>query len=77
MTNIIKVEIMVVDHDGLGAEEISNVINNCTLPGNINPKVMNTETKSVDWDDSHPLNRFDFITKHNAFCELFEVPNDR
>jgi len=53
-----KVEVLVIDHDGLGAEGIKDVLENTTYPNRcIFPDVMNVESRDIgEWDDSHPLN---------------------
>lgn len=52
-----KVELLVVDFDGLGADEIKRVLETTRYPNHcIYPDVLSTETREVEWSDSHPLN---------------------
>ena len=56
---IYKVELYVIDHDGLGDEEIASVLENTKYPNRcISPDVANVESKDIgEWWDGHPLNR--------------------
>lgn len=53
-----KVEILVVDFDGIGRSEIADVIECARYPNRcINPEVMAIEERDVgEWHDNHPLN---------------------
>lgn len=53
-----KIEILIIDHDGLGVEEIKSVIENQKYPNwCINPEVKSINTIDIgDWHDDHPLN---------------------
>jgi hypothetical protein len=53
-----KVEILIVDHDGIGAEEMKDVIENVNYPNDcISPHVMNVTAVDIgEWHDDHPLN---------------------
>lgn len=53
-----KVEILIIDHDGLGADEITKTIENQKYPNwCMRPKVKKvTEADIGPWDDEHPLN---------------------
>lgn len=55
-----KIEILVVDFDECGAEEITRVLENQKYPNYcISPSVQNITTVDVDWTDDHPLNHRD------------------
>lgn len=71
--NVYKVELLVVDFDGIGADGVRQELENAHY-GNrcIRPQVMSTETRQVVWDDSHPLNRTD--TAEAEFRRLFSSP---
>lgn len=70
---VYRIDIMVIDHDDVGAEEIKDVIESHSFP---NPypqtslNVMKVEEREIgEWDDDNPLN---FISKRNeAFQKLF------
>jgi hypothetical protein len=53
-----KIELFVVDHDGLGGEEVRDVLENARYPNRcIYPRVLSVDTRDIVWSDSHPLNR--------------------
>lgn len=53
-----KVEILIVNFDGLTPQEISDVIENTRYPNRcIRPEVMNVEERDIgEWSDDHPFN---------------------
>ena len=53
-----KIEILIIDHDELGADEISNVLETARYPNHcISPDVKKvTEADIGEWRDDHPLN---------------------
>lgn len=52
-----KLEVLIVDHDGLGPDEIKQVLENARYPNHcMSPDVIRIETRQVDWTDEHPLN---------------------
>ena len=58
--NVYKVEIMVIDFDGIGVDGVKNEIENAHY-GNrcIRPRVKNIEQRDIgEWDDDNPLNDF-------------------
>lgn len=66
-----KVTLLIVDHDKLGPKEIKDVLENTKFPNHcMHPEVMDTQTRTVEWTDSHPLNMH--ATAEQAFKELFE-----
>ena len=56
-----KVELMVMDFDGLGADGIKEEIENTRYANHcINPEVMACEERDIgEWSDEHPLNQRD------------------
>ena len=71
MTNIYKIELFVVDHDDIGADEIRDVLENTRYPSHcISPSVLTIEGKYVGaYDDSRPLNNTD--TRQKEVNRLF------
>ena len=55
---VYKVEMLIIDHDELGEQEITDVLENTRYPNHcIAPTVMKTiEADIGEWDDDHPLN---------------------
>ncbi len=55
---IYKLEVMVIDHDGIGAAVIKSVIENTKYPNRcITPEVKSVESRDIgEWRDNHPLN---------------------
>jgi hypothetical protein len=55
---VYKLEVVVIDHDNIGGEDIKDVLENTRYPNRcISPEI--TDIKEVDigeWDDNHPLN---------------------
>ena len=56
---VYKVEIFIVDHDQLGADEIRDVIENARYPNHcIYPDVKSIIEKDIgEWSDDNPLNK--------------------
>lgn len=56
-----KVEILVIDHDELGADGIEQELENTKFANHcMHPKVMDVEEADLgEWEDSHPLNQRD------------------
>ena len=49
-----KIEVLMVDHDDIGASEIKSLISESDY---IYPSVLSIETVDIgEWDDDHPLN---------------------
>jgi len=72
--NVYKVELMVLDFDGIGAEGIKYAIEN-TKYGNrcISPEVKGCEERDIgEWSDDHPLNHRD---KSDAEYHRLFTPN--
>lgn len=71
MVKVYKVEILIVDHDKCGNDEIKSVIENTHYPNRcIMPKVMKLESCEVEWSDEHPLNNR--ATQLLTYLQLFE-----
>ena len=72
-----KVTLLIIDFDGLGDSEITNVIANTHYPNHcINPLVRNIVSRDIgEWSDDHPLNRGD--TVESEYKRLFGENHDR
>lgn len=65
-----RIVLLVVDHDGLGQQEVIDVLENARYPNHcIAPSVMQIDTAEVEWSDGHPLNHGD--TTAEEFDRLF------
>jgi hypothetical protein len=74
VTKVHKITLLIVDHDGLGAKEIINVLEGQRYPNHcIVPDVMRVESREVEWSDAHPLNQR--ATQAEAFLALFAQPD--
>jgi hypothetical protein len=52
-----KITVLVVDSDGLGADNVKIELENANYPNDcIYPKVVEIDTREVEWSDDHPLN---------------------
>lgn len=53
-----KVELLIIDHDEVGKEQIVEIIENTKYPNwCISPDVKNIEERDIgEWADDHPLN---------------------
>lgn len=72
MTKVFKIEIMVVDTDHIGEEEVKSVIQNSKYPNwCISPQVMNCKSVEVDWSDETPLNNYGKMAA--AYRDLFPI----
>ncbi len=71
MTKVHRVVLLIVDHDGIGDEQVRQVIEGARYPNHcIYPRVMQVATREVEWSDEHPLNKLS--TQRDAFTELFK-----
>lgn len=69
-TRVYRVELCIVDHDGIGEDGIVSLIESARYPNHaIAPRVTEIESRGVEWSDDHPLNKF--ATSGAAFRELF------
>ena len=68
-----KVELMVLDFDGIGADGIKQEIEYARYSNRcISPKVKGCESRDIGkWDDSHPLNHRD--TADAEYRKLFPI----
>lgn len=69
----IKVELLILDFDGLDSEEIKDVIENQRYPNHcISPNVMSIERQDVgEFNDDHPLNLTDKM--RDEFQRIFHT----
>ena len=67
-----KVEILVIDHDGLGGNGIREAFEDTKYPNRcIIPDVMAMESADIgEWHDEHPMN----ISVDAEYARLFGVP---
>lgn len=70
---VYKLEVLIIDYESLGAEEIKDVLENTKYPNwCITPQVMKIEEREIsDWHDDHPLNKKD--TVELEFGKLFST----
>ena len=56
-----KVEILIIDFDGMSQDEVESVIENTKYPNRcVSPNVMSIEEADIgEWHDDHPLNQCD------------------
>jgi len=55
--NVYKIEILVIDFDGLGEDGVRSTIENARYPNHcISPSVQAIATRNIEWSDEHPLN---------------------
>ena len=68
-----KMTVLIIDHDGMGAEDIKATLENQRFLNHcISPNVKAVEEVDIgEWTDNHPLNRFD--TADAEFERLFSV----
>jgi hypothetical protein len=76
MTKAYRIELLVIDHDELGSEEIVELLENHKYPNYcISPKIMSMDERDIgEWTDDHPLNKSDTQEKYynkrfNEDCE--------
>ena len=71
MVQVIKLEVMVINHGGLDLDEVADIIESTVYPNRcISPTVMEYDTREVEWDDENDLNHV--ATQDQAFKEIFE-----
>lgn len=66
-----KVELLIIDHDGLGEKGIREELENTEFANHcMHPTVMKVTPKDIGrWDDDHPLNCYD--TMESEYNRLF------
>lgn len=67
---VMKIEILVIDHDGVGIDGVADAIEDNQWPNRcITPQVKKITAVEVDWSDEHPLNQCG--TSERAYHDLF------
>jgi len=57
MSKAYRVELLVIDHDGLTESDVVHVIETTRYPNRcIAPRVMRIDEREIEWGDRHPLN---------------------
>jgi hypothetical protein len=75
LTEVHRVTLLIIDHDGLGAEGVWEELENTRYANHcIGPTVLNVETVKVEWNDDHPLNHT--TTMHDYAEQLFADPKE-
>jgi hypothetical protein len=56
---VYKLEVIVIDLDEIGKEEIQHVLENTHYPNHcINPRILSIKERDIgEWSDDHPLNK--------------------
>lgn len=76
MVKVFKIEIMVIDFDKSGEDEIKKTIENTRYPNRaICPEVKKIESREIEWSDDHPLNKRE--TADAMYEELFVTKTKR
>ena len=65
-----KIEVLVLDFEGMGEEEVKHLIENNRF---LHAHVMSSKNKEIEWDDDHPLNKSGTMAR--AYTDLF-APNN-
>jgi hypothetical protein len=71
-----KIEMLVVDFDEVGEQEIRDIIENTHYPNRcISPSVKKVESRDIgEWHDDHPLNLKDQADL--AYQQIFSTTNE-
>ncbi len=70
---VYKLEVMVIDFDGLGGDDIKDVIENASYPNRcIMPQVMAIDSRDIDWSDDCALNQTAYTDR--AYRKIFSRP---
>jgi hypothetical protein len=66
-----KIELLIVDHDEVGEEDMVTLIEDARYPNHcLSPYVMKIQSRDIgEWSDDHPLNMKDGMKKE--FNRLF------
>ena len=68
--NVYKVELLIIDFDDIGPDEVRNEIENARYANRcISPKVKDIMVRQVEWSDDHPLNHSN--TAYAEYRRLF------
>jgi len=66
---VYKIELLVIDHDALGPEEVRVELENTNYPNDcIRPRIASVEVREIEWSDDHPLNKAGWIS---TFRKMF------
>lgn len=69
---VYKIELLIIDHDALGPEEIRFVLENTNYPNDcIRPQIALVEERVIEWTDDHPLNQAVWTA---TFRKMFDKP---
>jgi hypothetical protein len=67
-----KLTILIIDHDNLGAAGVKTELENANFANDcILPRVVEVDTRDVEWSDDHPLNSSK--TRDAEFRRLFSA----
>ena len=72
-----KVELLIIDFDGMGREDITDTLENTRYPNHCftGLSVMDVVEKDIgEWDDEHPLNQTDKCK--DEYLRIFEPPKE-
>ena len=74
---VYKIELMIVNHDGLSEEDIMATLKESKYPNRcIDPRVMKIESREIgEWDDESPLNCSD--RRDTEYQRLFSEDNEQ
>ncbi|UQS95029.1 hypothetical protein Pam2_149 [Pseudanabaena phage Pam2] len=74
MTKAHLLQVLIIDHDALGADEVERVLEDANYPNDcIIPHVIKSQSAEIgDWDDDNPLNHSD--TQVEEIEWLFGTP---
>lgn len=72
---VYKVELMVIDFDEIGEQEIRDVLEHTKYPNRcIHPEVKGIESRDIgEWNDDHPMNQV--ATCDAEYQRLFSTPS--
>lgn len=72
-----KLEILIVDHDEVGIDEIVEIIESARYPNRcIHPHVMASQEADIgEWTDEHPLNAL--ATMEDEYRRIFNLEGGR
>jgi FKBP-type peptidyl-prolyl cis-trans isomerase 2 len=63
---VYKFEVMVLDFEDMGEEEIKHLLENNRF---LHAHAMSAKSKEIEWDDDHPLNKCGTMAR--AYADLF------
>ena len=76
-TNVHALQVLIVDHDNTGVEELWRILENTKYPNYcMAPTVIRSQTKEVEWPDEHLLNRRCPITEFDKTFSWPKYVND-